>query len=187
MSEPFKFIHAADLHLDQPFSGIAEVPPHVRATLVDAPYVAAERIFDAALSEQVDFLILSGDVADLDSCGPRVFAFLLEQFKRLAAKSIAVYWAGGKVDQPDRWPVDFDDIVGCNAILLAAGLDHSEHLRRPLCAATCGAAFMTRTSCKFCTDCSGRTLDSHRDDCRNASDSAVAFYGVTVEGVLIVQ
>jgi DNA repair exonuclease SbcCD nuclease subunit len=104
MSEPFKFIHAADLHLDTPYSGIAELPNHIRSTLVDAPYVAAERIFDAALAEQVDFLVLSGDVADLDACGPRVFAFLLEQFQRLNAKSIAVYWVGGKADQTDRWP-----------------------------------------------------------------------------------
>ena len=104
MAEPFKFIHAADLHLDAPYSGVAELPAHLRTTLVDAPYVAAERIFDAALAEQVDFVILAGDVANLDNCGPRTFGFLLDQFKRLASKNIAVYWAGGEVDQPDRWP-----------------------------------------------------------------------------------
>lgn len=104
MSEPFKYIHAADLHLDTPYSGVAQLPAQIRSLLVDAPYVAAERIFDAALAEQVDFVILAGDVANLDNCGPRTFAFLLEQFQRLAEKNIAVYWAGGEADQLDRWP-----------------------------------------------------------------------------------
>ena len=104
MAEPLKFIHAADFHLDEPYRGVAELPPHVRSTLVDAPYLAAERIFEKAVAEQVDFVILSGDIANLDDCGPRTFSFLLEQFKRLSAKNIAVYWVGGSIDQPDRWP-----------------------------------------------------------------------------------
>ena len=38
MNEPLKFIHASDLHLDRPFSGVAEAPPHIRKALIDAAY-----------------------------------------------------------------------------------------------------------------------------------------------------
>ncbi|MEE2641398.1 MAG: metallophosphoesterase [Planctomycetota bacterium] len=104
MNEPLKFIHASDLHLDRPFSGVAEAPPHIRKALIDAAYTAAENIFDRAISEKVDFLLLAGDVADIDRCGPRGISFLVDQFRRLDEKNIHVYWAGGETDQLERWP-----------------------------------------------------------------------------------
>jgi DNA repair exonuclease SbcCD nuclease subunit len=101
---PFRFLHAADLHLERPFAGVAEVPEPLRERLIDAPYVAASRLFDLAISEAVDFVVLSGDVADVRRAGPRAMAFLVGQFQRLAAKNIHVYWAGGEVDPPSQWP-----------------------------------------------------------------------------------
>ena len=99
-----KFLHASDLHLDRAMSGLAEVPPHLKSTMVNAPYLAAENIFQLAVSEKVDFVLLAGDVVDLDAGGPRAAAFLLNHFERLAERDIRVYWCNGKVDQPDRWP-----------------------------------------------------------------------------------
>ena len=104
MSSALKFLHAADLHLDRPITGLAEIPVHLKETLANAPYLAAERLFDLAINERVDFVLLAGDVVDLDQGGPRCAAFLLGQFERLAGKNIHVYWCGGSVDQPDRWP-----------------------------------------------------------------------------------
>ena len=52
----------------------------------------------------VDFVLLAGDICDLDHGGPRAAAFLLSQLERLADKNITVYWCGGKADHPDRWP-----------------------------------------------------------------------------------
>lgn len=103
MAEPFCFLHAADLHLERPLRGLAEVPDHLRAALVDAPYRAAERVFDAAVRENVDFVVLAGDVIDPPSAGPRGLVFLAGQFQRLAEKNIAIYWAGGANDQFERW------------------------------------------------------------------------------------
>lgn len=104
MSDVIKFIHASDLHLDQPISGLAELPPHLREGLVNAPYTAATRIFDLAIAERVDFVLLAGDLYDAESSTARAYAFLLAQFQRLAEKEIHVYWCAGETDFPDRWP-----------------------------------------------------------------------------------
>lgn len=104
MSNALKFLHASDLHLDRPISGIAEIPSHWKQPLANAPYESAERLFDLAIHENVDFVLLAGDIVDLDLGGPRSIAFLLGQFERLASKGIHVYWCGGSVDQTEHWP-----------------------------------------------------------------------------------
>ncbi|HTN76463.1 MAG TPA: hypothetical protein VL096_14490, partial [Pirellulaceae bacterium] len=123
-----RFMHAADLRLDLPIVGLDEVPPHLRDLLVDAPYDAARRVFDAALKERVDFLILAGNALDPLRSGPRGIAFLLEQFHRLAEQEINVYWVGGKHDQADRWP-DAAKLPS-NVQLFASGkLEELSHFR----------------------------------------------------------
>jgi DNA repair exonuclease SbcCD nuclease subunit len=104
MSHAIKFLHASDLHLDRAISGLAEIPSHLKSALTNAAYLAAENLFQAAVSEKVDIVMLAGDVVDLDAGGPRAAAFLLRQFERLAERNIQVYWCSGKLDQPDRWP-----------------------------------------------------------------------------------
>lgn len=101
---PFRFLHASDFRLEEPCVGLADAPPPLREALVDAPYRAAERVFDAAIDENAAFLLLSGNILDADQTGPRGPLFLLDQFRRLAAQGIAVYWAGGETDAPERWP-----------------------------------------------------------------------------------
>ena len=108
MSEAFKFIHASDFHLDDQMEGLPELPSHLKSVIANAPYVAAKRVFDLAITESVDFVLLSGDLIDMDQGGCRPTAFLLSQFERLAEKNIAIYWCGGEVDHPDRWPVAID-------------------------------------------------------------------------------
>lgn len=99
-----RFIHSSDWHLERPLGGLAELPERLKNTLVDAPLLAAEKVVNAALTEQVHFVVLAGDIIDVELAGPRGVAFLLKQFERLAERQIAVYWAGGRVDRPERWP-----------------------------------------------------------------------------------
>jgi DNA repair exonuclease SbcCD nuclease subunit len=101
---PLRFVHAGDLHLERPLTGVSEIPEHLREAFLEAPYLAAEQIFETALTEGADALLLSGDVVQLDRAGPRAIVFLCEQFKRLADHGMAVYWAGGQVDPADAWP-----------------------------------------------------------------------------------
>ena len=104
MAESFKFLHASDFHLDEPIQGLAEIPSHLKQILANAPYDSATRLFDLAIAERVDFVLLSGDLFNMELAGPRSSAFLLSQFERLTEKNIDVYWCAGAVDQPDRWP-----------------------------------------------------------------------------------
>lgn len=104
---PFKFIQAGDFHLDRPPAGIAEIPDQLKATLADAAYRAASRAFDVALSERVDFVLLTGDLLHPPSAGPRGWFFLAEQFERLRLQGILVYWATGRDDASLEWPALF--------------------------------------------------------------------------------
>ncbi len=104
-NRPFRFVHAADFHLESPLVGISDVPEHLRSALIDAPYRAAQRVFETALAEEADFVLLSGDLLDAQETGPRGPLFLAEQFHRLHDRNIPVYWAGGRSDPPEAWPM----------------------------------------------------------------------------------
>ena len=104
MADSIKFIHASDFHLDQPITGLSELPKHLVPALANAPYEAATKVFDMAINERVDFVLLAGDLFDLESSSARAPAFLLNQFQRLNDQGIHVYWCAGECDQPDRWP-----------------------------------------------------------------------------------
>lgn len=103
-SRPFCFVHASDLHLEQPPCGISEVPDHLRDALIEAPYGAAERVFDTALAEDAGLVILSGDVLAPEKTGPRGPLWLVSQFERLAERAVEVYWAWGRVEAASGWP-----------------------------------------------------------------------------------
>ena len=104
---PFRFVHAADFHLESPPQGMAEVPDHLRELFIESAYWAAERVFETVLAEEAELLILSGDVLHPQQAGPRGPLFLAEQFARLAERDVSVYWAGGQVDPPEAWPAAF--------------------------------------------------------------------------------
>jgi hypothetical protein len=106
MSQSLRFLHASDFHLERPLTGFAETPAHLVDLLIDAPYAAAERVFELAQSERADFLVLAGDIANIDRAGPRAISFLLDQFQRLAARDIAVYWLCGPSERRGPWPAE---------------------------------------------------------------------------------
>mgnify|MGYP002624161304 FL=1 len=99
-----RFLHAADLQLHRLPAGLVELPDALRKVLVDAPIEAARNVFDAALANAVDFVVLSGNVINAEEASPLALRFLVDQFKRLEARNIRVYWAGGPRDLPARWP-----------------------------------------------------------------------------------
>jgi DNA repair exonuclease SbcCD nuclease subunit len=99
-----RLVHASDLHLELPLYGLAEIPDHLRELLIEAPFQAAEQVFETALAEDADALLLAGDVLNVDRAGPPAIVLLLDQFARLGERGIPIYWAGGAVDVPDSWP-----------------------------------------------------------------------------------
>ena len=102
--ESFRFIHASDFHLESPLGELDMLPAHLHQDIVAAPASAAKLVFDAALSQKVDFLLLSGDLLHPETAGPAGISLLLEQFQRLAEEQTPVFWAAGTVDDPVQWP-----------------------------------------------------------------------------------
>ena len=105
---PLRFVQASDLHLECPLGGVAEVPDNLRELFLEAPFLAAEQVFETALAEGVDALLLAGDVVDFEQVGPRAVVFLNQQFQRLAQHGVAVYWACGESDPSDAWPASVE-------------------------------------------------------------------------------
>src|SRR5688572_19005640 len=104
MTQPLRLVHASDFHLELPLYGLAEIPDHLRELLIEAPYSAAKQVFETALAEDVDAVLLAGDLLHVDRAGPPAIVLLLDQFARLGERKIPIYWAGGTVDTPDSWP-----------------------------------------------------------------------------------
>jgi len=99
---PFKFLHSGDFHLEQPGEGPPDAPEALADVLIECPYRAAKQVFDTAIAEEVDFVILAGNLLDVDLTGPRGMLFLVEQFERLRDRRVPVYWAAGEVDAAER-------------------------------------------------------------------------------------
>ena len=104
LNPSFRFVQAADFRLEKAASGLAEVPDHLVEPLIEAAYRAAAGVFDTALAQEAEFLLLAGGLADFERAGPRARSFLHEQFARLAARGVRVYWATGPGDHRRNWP-----------------------------------------------------------------------------------
>ncbi|WP_119325964.1 metallophosphoesterase [Companilactobacillus musae] len=93
-----KFLHAADLHLDTPFVGISNFSKELQKKLRASTYQAAQKVFETALKEQVDFVILAGDIFDDTDSSLKAQMFLKEEFEKLATANIKVYLIYGNHD-----------------------------------------------------------------------------------------
>jgi DNA repair exonuclease SbcCD nuclease subunit len=103
-SESFRFIHASDFHLERPLGDLDLLPAHLRDALAAAPWDAAKAVFEAALAENIDFVVLAGDLLSPLAAGPHGMSMLLDYFEQLNAKGTPVFWAAGHVDDPQKWP-----------------------------------------------------------------------------------
>ena len=104
-SRTFRIVQASDIRLEQPPHGLADTADHLTEPLVESTYRAAAAVFDLALAEDVDFVVLAGHLVEPEVAGPRGPTFLAEQFSRLAARGIRVYWATAPNDGRRNWPI----------------------------------------------------------------------------------
>ena len=107
-SQSFRFLHAGGFRLEGTLRGLEEAPQHLLETLVHAPFLAAEQVFAAAAREEVDFVLLSGDLLDPTLAGPRAIAFLVDKFQSLNKLGIPVYWAASERDLAQGWLRDWE-------------------------------------------------------------------------------
>lgn len=94
----YRFIHAADIHLDSPLRSLA-LRNHELASLIgNATRRAFERIIDLCLSERVNALLIAGDLYDGDQTSMKTARFLAEQLRRLDQAGIDVFIIRGNHD-----------------------------------------------------------------------------------------
>jgi DNA repair exonuclease SbcCD nuclease subunit len=121
-----RFIQSGDWRLEMPIGGVAEVPAVLREQFLDAPFLAAERVVQAAIDQRVDFLVLTGNLLPMETACPYTLEFILRQFQRLAESGIAVYWLGAEDDDVDLWPASL--ALPANVHLFPTGRLHTfEH------------------------------------------------------------
>lgn len=98
MAVPFRFIHAADLHLDSPFRGLSKAPEAVRAKLEESAFAAMRQLTETAIRERADFIVLAGDLFDAADRSLRAQLRLAREWETLAEHGIAVYVIHGNHD-----------------------------------------------------------------------------------------
>ncbi len=94
----FMFIHAADLHLDSPLLGLAQYEGAPEEALRGATRRALENLVHVALEEEVDFVLIAGDVYDGDWLDHNTGLFFARQMARLRDAKIPVYLISGNHD-----------------------------------------------------------------------------------------
>ncbi|CAM4197739.1 DNA repair exonuclease [Paenibacillus alkaliterrae] len=98
MTVPFRFIHAADLHLDSPFRGLAKAPDQVREVLSDSTFAALRQLTETAIRERVDFIVLAGDLFDEADRSLKAQLLLVREWEKLQEHNIAVFVIHGNHD-----------------------------------------------------------------------------------------
>lgn len=93
-----KFIHAADIHLDSPLKGLAAYPDAPAHLLRTATRDAFDNLISEAIAEQVDFMVIAGDLYDGSWKDFNTGIHFAGQMGRLHAASIPVYLLLGNHD-----------------------------------------------------------------------------------------
>lgn len=106
-----RFVHAADLHLDSPLEGVTAGMPEQWARQVrDASLLTLDRLAQFCREQQVEFLLLAGDVFDQGDRGLRAQLRLRRMIEELGNAGIPVFVVHGNHDDLGRqrlnleWP-----------------------------------------------------------------------------------
>lgn len=94
----FKFIHAADVHLDSPLAGLDRYEGAPVERVRDASRRSLERLVNLAIEEKVAFVLLCGDLFDGDWKDTRTGLFLAKEIGRLRRAGIDVFIVLGNHD-----------------------------------------------------------------------------------------
>jgi DNA repair protein SbcD/Mre11 len=93
-----KFIHAADIHLDSPLKGLARYEGAPVEQIQQATRRAFINMIDLACTEAVDFILLAGDLYDVDWKDYNTGLFFNQQMSRLREANISVFMVHGNHD-----------------------------------------------------------------------------------------
>src|SRR5690625_165141 len=113
MTKQISFIHAADLHLDSPFQGLAQTPKQIFQNIQESTFVALDKLVRVAIQKEVDFVLLVGDLFDNERQSLKAQIRLRKAFEELRNYNISVYLSYGNHDHVNGniHPVTYPDNV----------------------------------------------------------------------------
>ncbi|MDB5351843.1 MAG: metallophosphoesterase [Planctomycetota bacterium] len=133
----FKFLHAADLHLDSPLRGLERYVGCPADEVRTSSRRALVNLVEMAIVEQVAFVVIAGDIYDGDLPDYGACLFLNDQMLRLKEAKIPVYLIQGNHDAEShmtrhlklpenvhRFPTDrpgSEVVAGCDAVIHGQG------------------------------------------------------------------
>lgn len=99
---PFRFVHTADLHLDSPLRSLSLRDAELAELIGDGSRRALSAIIDLAIEEQVDALLIAGDLYDGDQTSMKTARFLVGELERLDRAGIPAFIIRGNHDALSR-------------------------------------------------------------------------------------
>ncbi|MGI8568720.1 MAG: metallophosphoesterase family protein [Methylocella sp.] len=99
----FRFVHAADLHLDSPLIGLAKKSEDCAARLDDASRRAFDNLIALAIEEDCRLIVIAGDIFDGQWRDYRTGLFFVDRMRRLRQASIRVIIIAGNHDAENRF------------------------------------------------------------------------------------
>ncbi len=97
-----KFLHAADLHLDSPLKGLERYEGAPVDEIRSATRRAFDNLVELAINEQVNFVLIVGDLYDGDWRDYNTGLFFIERMGRLRDAGIRVFIVAGNHDAASR-------------------------------------------------------------------------------------
>jgi DNA repair exonuclease SbcCD nuclease subunit len=94
----FQFVHAADLHLGSPLTGLAGRDADLARRLAAAGRSAFENLVSFAIEKAVAFVVIAGDIYDGDWADASIGLFFARQVARLDRAGIPVVMVRGNHD-----------------------------------------------------------------------------------------
>ncbi|MEX1191281.1 MAG: DNA repair exonuclease [Brumimicrobium sp.] len=99
----FKFIHAADLHIESPYKGISHLNQELGRALVNYGIQAYEKLIETCIDEKIDFLLIAGDSFDSDAGSLSAQYRFVKGLEVLKKANISVFIICGNHDPLNNW------------------------------------------------------------------------------------
>lgn len=92
------FIHTADLHLDSPFVGLRGLPKEIYQEVQKSTFQSFSNIVTKAIEKKVDFIVIAGDLFDLEDRSIRAQILFRKEMERLRDFGIHAFIVHGNHD-----------------------------------------------------------------------------------------
>ena len=122
----FRFLHTADIHLDSPLKGLEAHEGAPVEEVRGATRRAFDNCIELAIEEAVDFLLIVGDLYDVDWKDYNTGLFFASRMGRLNRAGIAVFIVSGNHDAANQ--ITRTMPLPDNVTLFSAKTPHSIHL-----------------------------------------------------------